>query len=225
MILGYIRVSTQEQTDGTSLRSQADAIAGFVQMKGHGDMRIFEDAGVSGNTPLADRPQGAELLHQAQAGDTIVAAKLDRLFRSAADALATAEALKLKGVHLVLLDMGLDPVTGGGVGKIVFALLASVAEFERDRIRERTQEGRRAKRAKGGHIGGSAPFGYRKVGAGRDAVLVEEPSRQAAIKTIREAREAGMSLRATAQFVQDRHGMKVSYEAIRNLLAKSPEGG
>ena len=72
-------------------------------------------------------------------GDVVVSAKLDRAFRSAADALAVLEELKDQGVSLHLIDLGGD-VTGNGVSKMVFTILAAVAEGERDRIRERIRD-------------------------------------------------------------------------------------
>jgi hypothetical protein len=92
------------------------------------------------------------MLARLSPGDVIIAAKLDRLFRSARDALATVDRLKERGVSIVLADMGAEPVTENGVSKLFFSILASVAEFERWRIAERMQEGRVGKRTRGGHV-------------------------------------------------------------------------
>ena len=75
-------------------------------------------------------------------GDIIVTAKLDRAFRSAADALAVLEEFKEQGVGLHMIDLGGD-VTGNGISKMVFTILAAVAEGERDRIRERIRDAKR----------------------------------------------------------------------------------
>ena len=119
---------------------------------------LIEEPGVSGTKPLAARPEGGPLLARLQKGDALIVAKLDRAFRNAADALATAEQLKARKVDLIVADMGSEPVTQNGVSRM-FGMLALVAEFERERTRERLADGRGAKRAVGGHIGGSAPFG------------------------------------------------------------------
>jgi putative DNA-invertase from lambdoid prophage Rac len=92
-----------------------------------------------GSVGLADRPQGRRLLAAVKPGDVIVVTKLDRMFRSAADALTVLEKLKAQGVALHMLDLGGD-VLGNGVGKLVFTVLAPVAENERERIRERIRE-------------------------------------------------------------------------------------
>ena len=171
MILGYVRVSSADQSrdDRTSLQTQQDIIEGFARTRGvdkYG-VQIYTDAGVSGAVKLAFRPAGEQLLADMKVGDTVIASKLDRMFRSAADALNMFELFKEKQVDLILYDMGNEPVTGG-VGKLIMTILAAVADMERIRIKERTAEGRKAKKAKGGVVG-SVPFGYRKIGEGRAA--------------------------------------------------------
>jgi putative DNA-invertase from lambdoid prophage Rac len=94
-VYGYARVSTAEQADeGSSLDSQRQQITGYAMMKGWTVADFFIEAGVSGSIPLAERPEGQRLLQSLRTGDVIVTAKLDRAFRSAADALGTLEELK-----------------------------------------------------------------------------------------------------------------------------------
>ena len=76
------------------------------------------------------------MLAAVEKGDVIIAPKLDRAFRSAADALTVLEELKDQGIGLHLIDLG-GSVTDNGISKMVFTILAAVAEGERDRIRER----------------------------------------------------------------------------------------
>lgn len=186
MILGYCRVSTVEQaSDGrTSLADQERIIRGIAMIRRSADPVMFRDVGVSGSVPLAERPAGAQLFSMVQAGDVVVASKLDRMFRDIVDAFETAKRFKDMGVDLILTDINSDPVTGHGTGKLLFGVLAVVADFERDRIAERMREGRTGKLARGGHIGGEAPYGWRKVGSGRDAMLVENDAEQDVIARI-----------------------------------------
>jgi DNA invertase Pin-like site-specific DNA recombinase len=107
-------------------------------MRGWSEPEGFTDAGVSGSVPLAERPQGKRLLETVEKGDVIITAKLDRAFRSAADALGTLEEMKDQGVGLHMIDLGGD-VTGNGI-RNVFTILSAVAENERDRIRERIRD-------------------------------------------------------------------------------------
>ena len=142
-VYGYCRVSTTEQAeDGSSLDAQRQQITGYAMMKGWNVTKTFIEAGVSGSVPLADRPEGHRLLETIGKGDIVITAKLDRMFRSAADALVTLEELKGQGVALHMIDLGGD-VTGNGISKMVFTILAAVAEGERDRIRERIRDAKR----------------------------------------------------------------------------------
>lgn len=188
MLLAYIRVSTDGQADGTSPEEQRRKILGLAAMQDVAkfDLTFYEDLGVSGATPLAFRPAGARLLTDVKPGDVIVACKLDRLFRSAIDALETVKKLKEKGIDVILIDLGTEPVSSSATGRLFFGLLAQFAEFERERIAERTIEGRAAKAARLGHIGGCAPYGFRAVGSGKAAVLVENENEQEILKVVRE---------------------------------------
>ncbi len=81
-------------------------------------------------------PLDLAMLAKLQAGDVVVAAKLDRVFRSALDALQVCEDFKKRGVALHLLDLGGD-VTGNGMAGLFMKVAAAFAEFERDRVAER----------------------------------------------------------------------------------------
>lgn len=197
-ILGYMRVSTVEQAEDnrTSLATQESAIRGLAMIHGIQDVTIFSDPGISGSIPLNERPAGSRLTAQLSPGTIVVASKLDRVFRSASDALSTVEAWKAQGVDLILIDCGTEPVSANGNSKLFFSILASVAEFEKGRIAERMKEGRAGKKARGGHIGGLAPYGFRKVGEGRAAMLEPDETEQQTIAWIKEMREQGVTYRA-----------------------------
>ena len=198
MFLSYSRVSTIEQAaDGTtSLAEQTRRNKAIADLRDvpFAEFARFVDAGVSGTIPLAHRPAGKAMLAAAKAGDIICANKLDRLFRSASDALATAEKLRQRGVDLILIDMGTEAVTGNGAAKMFFGMLALVAEFERERIAERMHEGRKAKAAKSGHIGGDAPYGYTIDGQGRSATLVPLEHEQEVVRKAREMKRMRLRL-------------------------------
>lgn len=217
-IFGYVRVSSAEQVDNTSLEEQKRRIEAIAMLLGKPVEHIYCDAGVSGGIAIDERPEGKKLIKGLKPGDTVIASKLDRLFRDAADALATAKAWKQMGVKLILVDMGNEPVTENGTAKFLFTILAAVAEMERERIAERVAEGRAAKKARGGHIGGSTPFGYRKIGEGREATLEPVPEQQAAISTIHEAHEAGMSLRDIAKLIEVKHTFRVSPPTVGRVI-------
>lgn len=208
MILAYVRVSTTEQAaDGTtSLAEQTRRCKAIAELRSAGpyDFVTYVDAGVSGSIPLGDRPQGERLLKDAKRGDVICASKMDRLFRSASDALNTAERLKRDGVDLILIDMGTDPVTANGTAKMFFGMLALVAEFERERIKERMDDGRRGKRDRSGHLGGLPPFGFSIVGRGRESKLVPNAEEQKTVALIRKLRKVAPTPHAIKQLLNEK---------------------
>jgi len=116
------------------------------------------------------------------------------MFRSAADALVTLEELKGQGVALHMIDLGGD-VTGNGISKMVFTILAAVAEGERDRIRERIRDAKRHLAAQGVFSGGKKPFGFDIVKDGEISRLVPNAAEQAAIKKMKAMRKANKTLR------------------------------
>jgi DNA invertase Pin-like site-specific DNA recombinase len=228
VIRGYTRVSTLEQAkdDRTSLDEQRRRIVGAALMQGHAtEPVIYSDEGVSGSIPLTKREAGARLWSELQHGDIVIAAKLDRIFRSAEDALVTARQLQERGVHLILTDMGSDPVTGNGNSRLFFTMLAGFAEWERWRIAERMNDGRQGKKRKGGHIGGSAPYGYRVEGKMREARLIPIEAEQATISEARRLRNTGMTLRAVSHALVaagrlNRHGKPFTPVQVERMVKR-----
>jgi DNA invertase Pin-like site-specific DNA recombinase len=157
---------------------------------------LFVERGVSGSVPLADRPEGKRLLAVIRKGDAIVTAKLDRMFRSASDALATLEEIKAEGVSLHMLDLGGD-VCGNGISKLVFTILSAVAENERERIRERIRDVKRHLASQGVYNGGKRPFGYDIV----DGRLMPNAAEQKVLARMRSMKAAGHGYREIGRAV------------------------
>jgi DNA invertase Pin-like site-specific DNA recombinase len=186
-VFGYQRVSSAEQArEGkTSLTEQTRRIRERAAELEIPDPEIYSDEGVSGGIALAERPKGGELLRQLRRGSVVIANRLDRVFRDTLDAEITARAFEQAGIDLIVLDLGPDSVTSGSsVARLQFNMLAAFAAFERNRIRERTLEGRAVLRAKGYHPGGTPPFGSRVVEEGRYRRLVEDEGEQAVLKAV-----------------------------------------
>lgn len=214
-IYAYVRVSTARQaSEGESLEVQRRQIDGYLAMNGWAADRVFVEEGVSGAKPLAERPQGALLLQTLKAGDTLVAAKLDRVFRSALDALQMTETLRLKGVGLHLIDLGGD-VSGNGLSKLFLTIAAAFAEAERDRIRERVQNTKADQKERGRFLGGRRPFGF-TVGA--DGNLEKNAEEQEAIRKAKRMRKAGKSLRAIAETLRS-DGHRISHEGVARIVS------
>ena len=222
-VIGYARVSTEEQVDGTSLAEQRRQIAGLAMTAGLEGLEYVEDAGVSGITPILRRPAGARLA-ALQRGDVVIVAKLDRLSRDLIDALTVIRDWEAAGVRLIINGYGdcTGPYAQGSTGRLVIEVMAVFAGHERRVLKERQRDGQAAKRRAGGHIGGLAPFGYRKIGAGRAARLEPDPAQQEAITTIHEMAAEGVASRAIAAAVQAQHGLSVSHVTVRAVLKREP---
>lgn len=133
MRLAYFRVSTSDQ----SIEAQRHAMGGTFD-------REFSDEGVSGGTMAAERPGFAKLLDVVREGDTVCVYAVDRLGRDALDVQATVRKLLDKGVAVEVHGLG---TIARGVGELILAVLAQVADMERRRIIERTEGGRATARA------------------------------------------------------------------------------
>lgn len=218
-VYGYTRVSTGRQaTEGESLDVQMRQLEGYAAMHGWKLAAVFREEGISGSVPLAERPEGKRLLDKLRPGDVVVASKLDRVFRSALDALQMVESFKAKGVALHLLDLGGD-VSGNGMAKMFMTVAAAFAEAERDRIRERVATVKADQRKRGRYLGGLVPYGF-TVGAG--GALEPVPEQQAVISRAQALRDAGKPLRAIRDALAA-GGVVLSLDAI-SRISKPREG-
>jgi putative DNA-invertase from lambdoid prophage Rac len=213
-VYGYCRVSTLRQaSEGESLDVQQRQIEGYAHMHGLTIDRVVVEEGVSGSVPVADRPKGGELFATLKKGDVVIAPKLDRLFRSALDALTVVEDMRKRGVSLHLLDLGGD-ISGNGLSKLFLTIAAAFAEAERDRIRERVSQSKADQKKRGRYLGGSVPFGFRR---GDDGELVPHEGEQEAIREMAALRAQGSSLRAIVAAVAAK-GHRLSVQGVANIV-------
>jgi DNA invertase Pin-like site-specific DNA recombinase len=156
MLIGYARVSTNDQ----DLTAQKNALAAL----GVSLQKTFTDQGLTGTNRA--RPGLREALAACRAGDTLVVTKLDRLARSLRDAKDIVDDLTLREVKLSIGGSVHDPTDP--VGRLLFNVLAMVAEFEADLIRARTREGMQVAKA-AGRLRGKQP----KLSPAQEKHLVE----------------------------------------------------
>jgi DNA invertase Pin-like site-specific DNA recombinase len=155
MLVGYARVSTQDQNPALQL----DAL------KAAGCEKLFVE---KASGAQRDRPELSAALDYLRAGDNLVVWKLDRLARSLKQLIETVELLESRGIGLRSLTEAIDTTTAGG--KLVFHVFGALAEFERSIIRERTKAGLDAARARG-KKGGRPPALVAKDLAAAKAML------------------------------------------------------
>jgi len=160
VIKAYVRVSTDNQEESPA--AQKEAILRFAEYQKEGMPPVFfTDLGVSGKIPLAVRPSGDRLVAGLARGDTVVATKLDRLFRSMADAASTIPEWTAKGVRLVILNLGGTAVdTQSPTGLLFLHMMAAVGQWERGMIAERTREIMHHIKESGRARTTLRPFGY-----------------------------------------------------------------
>lgn len=166
---GYIRVSTVAQAaKGNSLEEQKDEL----EKAGVNNEDIYKDV-FTGTT--TDRPELNKLLDILKDGDTLIVTKLDRIARSVSQGSELIQLLIDRGVHIKILAMGDVVMDDSPAGKLIVHIFLSFAEFERDMIVQRTQEGRLAS----GHLGGRPRISEERISHAMELLKTESYSQVA----------------------------------------------
>jgi len=221
--IAYLRVSTDKQADhGVSLEAQEEKIRAYASLYDLELVEIITDAGVSASK--LDRPGLNKALGmlKAQEADGLLVVKLDRLTRSVVDlGSLVRDYFGERGSALMSVSENID--TRSAAGRLVLNVLASVSQWEREAIGERTKSAMQFKKSKGEFTGGKrAPYGYR---LSDDGVHLEEHSgEQEVLKVIRGYREEGLSLRKIASILaakgfKTRKGNQFSASQIKRWAA------
>jgi DNA invertase Pin-like site-specific DNA recombinase len=213
---GYARVSTNDQHP----EAQAERLvaAGFGP--------VYTDKGVSGTQ--ARRKQWDKLLAKLQPGDELGCTKLDRIGRSVANLVEVVADLMAREVELVVLDQNIDTSTPSG--KLLFHMLAAIAEFERGLIIERTLDGQAAVRRAGNlrrSLGGPPVLGFREGDEGDDDWQLDQPAAEwladAAERVL--AKEPVEAVLAALPEMHDATGRKVNAKMLRAALQRPASAG
>lgn len=217
-VVGYIRVSTTGQAEkGASLDAQRAKIEAWCSLNDGELVAVFEDAGISGSG-TAKREGLLDALKATTKGMALVTYSISRLARNTLDMLNIAKELEKKGADLVSLSERIDTTTASG--RMVFRMLAVLAEFEREQVSERTCMTMAHKKASGEAYCG-APFGFEAI-AGR---LVEVKRESAIVADILKMREAGASLadianNLNAKGIEGKRGGKWFPSTVRYLIQR-----
>ena len=226
--IGYIRVSTIGQAEeGVSLEAQEAAIRAYCVLRGLELTDVVVDSGVSGGKELATRDGGQRVLDAARKRtvQAVVAYKLDRLFRDAADCLNVTKHWDKVGTSLHLIDVGGQSIdTSSTMGRFFLTMMAGVAEMERNMIGDRTKSAMAHKRSKNERISRRIPFGWDLEADG--VKLTENPIERAVIREMQSLRESGLSFRKIAdelnrQGIKAKQGGQWIHTSIKTILAKA----
>lgn len=222
-VVGYIRVSTENQVDeGMGLEIQEDIIKKYCKEKKYELIKIYDDPGESGGT-IEKRSGLLNLLAEAKEKkfEKVIVAKLDRIARDTFATLWIEKELKKYDVELFSIA---EPYRWDDPAQKVFLQMISVfAEFEKARITERLVSGRVKKFDKGGYAGGNLSLGYKTV-EGELRINQEEAE---TVRMIKKLRRQGLSMQRIAQRLNNEHvatkrGGKYWYAStVRSVLKNS----
>lgn len=217
-VIGYVRVSTQGQSEeGVSLQAQRAKIKAWCALNDGDLIAVFEDAGLSGSG-MVRRDGLQDALKAAAKGMALVTYSISRLARNTRDMLDIAEQLEKKGADLVSLSERIDTTTASG--RMVFRMLAVLAEFEREQIGERTRMALAHKKASG-EVYAATPFGFQAI----EGRLVEVQRESRIVAEIIKQRQAGASLAFIAndlnsKGIEGKRGGKWFASTVRYLIQR-----
>jgi DNA invertase Pin-like site-specific DNA recombinase len=218
--IGYVRVSTEDQNLGPE--AQRTAIEAWAARQGVTLAAVFEDHGVSGATPLAERPGllGAlDALGKHGAG-VLVAAKRDRIARDQVVAALVERATNASGAIVRTTDGSSD--VAGPEGTMMRGIVDVFAAYEREVIKARTKAALGVKKARGERVG-EVPYGFRVAADG--VHLEEHPGEQQVLALVHELRTMGLSQRAIAATLEaagmlSRAGKPFGQTQVARMLAR-----
>jgi DNA invertase Pin-like site-specific DNA recombinase len=190
--IGYIRVSTDKQADqGVSLEAQRAKIEAYAMLYDLEMVDYVIETGSAKNTDREGLQNALQALIRGEA-EALVVVKLDRLTRSVGDLGRLVEAYFQKHA---LLSVGEQIDTRSAAGRLVLNVLASVSQWEREAIGERTSAAMQHMKAEGMYTGGKPPYGFGLV----NGELLKNAGEQAVLDLVRKYRAKGLSLRKIAQ--------------------------
>lgn len=232
--LSYIRVSTDKQD--ISPEAQKKTIELFCAASSFTIADHIIDKDVTASISFNQRPSFGKIDEYIRNGvKNIVAAKMDRMFRSTEDALAQASKWADQGVNLFLLDFnnGRAVNNQAPMEKFNFTLWSAIAELELNITRSRTKTSLDLKRSNGERLGGKIPFGYEAIDIGlpprgRNKVvplkLVELPHRKKIVQTILELYNIKTSIRTIAKCIRDDFNIPCSHNTVLRIIKNELKG-
>jgi DNA invertase Pin-like site-specific DNA recombinase len=222
--VAYVRASKVDQE--ISPLMQRERIEAYCRMSGLELVDVIQES-VSAKFKLSKRPEGAKVRKLLDDGVAhVVALKLDRLFRNAADALTTVEEWNEAGISLHIVDMGgMSLNTASSMGKMLLTMLAGFAEFERNVISERTSQALQHKKALGQKLG-KLPYGFDADDAG---MLVVNRAEQKILDQMKALRKQGfgyhsVALRLNGAGIVAKQGGKWHPYTVQGALGEADRG-
>lgn len=225
-VVGYGRVSTDKQArDGISLEAQRNRCEAWATAQGATGFTWYVDEGKSGKS-AGNRPGlQAALKDVCDNGGILVAFDLSRIGRSVQDLCQIAKRVQMRGADFATLTESID--TSSAAGKMIFHMLAAMAQFGSDLAHEKALELVGYKRERGEYLGGRVPYGF-EVGEGK--VLVDVPAEREVIDQMVALHQAGHGYREIARVGNDagwptRLGTQWSAKTVRDIIKRESGDG
>lgn len=220
-VVGYCRVSTQEQAEeGCSIEAQKDKIQQWAELHDAEILDVFQDAGISGTK--TNRPGLLSAMETAcQTRAVFVVYSLSRFSRSTSDTLRLTSQLQKAGAELVSVSEQIDTISAAG--KMVFRILAVLNEFETELGGERTKAALDWRRRQGLKTGGYVPYGYT---ADKDGKLTKNPEEQRTIRRILRMHSGGQCYADIVRYLNDHEipsktGKHWYIQTVKNIVNKN----
>lgn len=220
-LVAYCRVSTEEQAkEGVSLAAQRARLEQYAAALGHELVEIIDDAGISAKSLKRPGLKRALKMLRTHEADGVLITKLDRLTRSTRDMIELIDKHFATGKS-ALISLGESIDTGSAMGRMILKFFATIAEWEREAIAERTREALRHKKANGARLG-AVPLGFKRDG---DTFLVDQAEQlvleralelEGQRKTLTEIAAA-----LTAEGHKTKRGGEWHLTTVRKLLARA----
>ncbi len=215
--IGYIRVSTEKQADhGVSVEAQTEKLKAYAMLY---DIDLVDLVIEQGSAKCLQREGLQSALSRLEAGEAeaLIVVKLDRLTRSVAD---LGKLVDTYFQNFALLSVGEQIDTRSAAGRLVLNVLASVSQWEREVIGERTSAAMQHMRNQNQYTGGKPPYGYDLV----DGELIENENEQQVIKLVAKYKAAGLSYRKIAAVIDEaghksRTGKQLSAMSVSRMAA------
>jgi len=215
--IGYIRVSTEKQADhGVSIEAQTEKLKAYAMLY---DIDLVDLVIEQGSAKCLQREGLQSALSRLEAGEAeaLIVVKLDRLTRSVAD---LGKLVDTYFQNFALLSVGEQIDTRSAAGRLVLNVLASVSQWEREVIGERTSAAMQHMRNQNQYTGGKPPYGYDLV----DGELIENENEQQVIKLVAKYKAAGLSYRKIAAIIDEaghksRTGKQLSAMSVSRMAA------
>ena len=215
--IGYIRVSTEKQADhGVSIEAQTEKLKAYAMLY---DIDLVDLVIEQGSAKCLQREGLQSALSRLEAGEAeaLIVVKLDRLTKSVAD---LGKLVDTYFQNFALLSVGEQIDTRSAAGRLVLNVLASVSQWEREVIGERTSAAMQHMRNQNQYTGGKPPYGYDLV----DGELIENENEQQVIKLVAKYKAAGLSYRKIAAVIDEaghksRTGKQLSAMSVSRMAA------